>query len=409
MLDQPGAATPAACGRVQAPAGDPAALPAVAIFVDRYPRLSETFVRNEVRELARVGHRVCIEAGRPGDFPAPELPCSHLTDDLKRTRGGDLIWLVSRHPLRCLRDLGARRRWRAEEATRSLRQLAPCARRVARFRADHVHAHFAAGAALDAQRIATLLGLTHSVTGHGYDVFQSPANLREKLERASFAMTTSEFFVRHMQAIAPAARVELMALGVDAVAFRRSSPLPGGRTIVTVGRLVEKKGLEYLIRAAALLDDVDVRIVGDGGLRAELEQLARDLRVEDRITFLGARRDIRRQLEAGDVFALPCVIARDGDSDSTPVVIKEAIAMELMVVVTDVAGVAEAVKPPWGEVVAPRDSVGLAEALDRLLAHPPERRAELGRQARLWVLENASLKRETAKVSAQITAAVAGR
>ena len=380
--------------------------PAVAVFADAYPRVSETFVRNESIELARIGHPVTIEARKAGDFAAPELPLAVHREDTRARRGRDLVWLAARHPLRCLADLAARGRWRAEEPPRSLRELAPVARRVARFGTEHIHAHFTAGAALDAQRVGALLGLPHSVTGHGYDVFRSPTNLPEKLTRAAFAVTTSEHFRTHLGTVAPGVRVELIALGVDASAFRRARPLPGGRTVVTVGRLVEKKGFEYLLRAIALLDGVRLRIVGDGALRAELEQLAVDLRIEDRVEFLGARRDIREQLERGDVFALPCVIARDGDADSTPVVIKEALAMELMAVVTDAAGVAEAVRAPWGAVVAPRDSVALADAIERMLAQPDERRAELGRQARAWVLENASLERETAKVSGWIAARV---
>ncbi len=377
-------------------------LASVAVFVDSYPRFSETFVRDQSLELARIGHRVRIEAERHGDFADSELPVAWLVDDDRRRRRQDLWWLIGRHPLRCVSDRLARRRWKAEEVPLSLAQLAPAARRVSDFGADHIHSHFCARAALDAQRVASLLGLTHSVTAHGYDVFRSPSNLREKLVRATFALTTSDYFVVHLRQLAPQARIEQIALGVDGAAFRRTRPPPGGRTVVTVGRLVEKKGFEYLIRATALLGDIRVKIVGDGVLRAELEQLVSDLRLEDRVEFLGAGREIRAALEQGDVFALPCVIGRDGDSDSTPVVIKEALAMELPVVATDVAGVAEAVHPPWGSVVAARDAVALADALQAILGQSPTRRAELGRQARIWVLEHASLKRETARVSALI-------
>lgn len=384
------------------PAG---ALPAIAVFVDAYPKLSETFVRNEVRELSRLGHRVCVQAERRGDLAPDGMPVAWLADDKPGRRRRDFVWLMARHPTGCLRDLAARRRWRAEEEPIALRRLAPAARRVVRFRADHIHAHFAAGSALHAQRIARLLGLTHSMATHGYDVFRSPRNLREKLEQATFTVAMCQHFARHLRSIAPRARIEVMSAGVDGNSFRRSKPLPGGRTVIAVGRLVEKKGFEYLIRAAALLEDVEILIVGEGELRSELEELARALRLEDRVRFVGSRQNVAPLLEEADLLAVPCVVARDGDRDSTPVVIKEALAMELPVVAADAGGVAEAVHPPWGLVVPPRDSAALAEAIDSMLALALERRAVLGRQARSWVLEHASLKRESARLSGLIAGA----
>jgi glycosyltransferase involved in cell wall biosynthesis len=334
-----------------------------------------------------------------------ELSAAWLADDTRWRRRKDVAWLVARHPIGCLRDLAARRRWRREEQPASLRLLAPAARRVARFKTDHIHAHFAAGAALHAQRIARLLGVTHSVATHGYDVFRSPRNLREKVEQATFTVAMCQHFALYLRAIAPRARVEVMAAGVDGSTFRRSRPLPGGRIVVAVGRLVEKKGFEYLVRAAALLEDVEVWIVGDGELREELKDLARMLRVDDSVKFVGAKHNVAPLLEEADLLVLPCVVARDGDRDSTPVVIKEALAMELPVVATDAGGVAEAVHPPWGIIVPPRDSVALAEAIERMLGEPVERRAELGRQARGWVLEHASLKHESARLSGLIAEA----
>jgi hypothetical protein len=94
------------------------------------------------------------------------------------------VRLVARHPLRCVRDLAGWLRWRREEFVRPLGRLAPVARRVLDEGDDHVHAHFAAGAALDAMRVSRLTGVPCSVTTHGYDLYLDRRNLREKLERA---------------------------------------------------------------------------------------------------------------------------------------------------------------------------------------------------------------------------------
>ena len=248
------------------------------MLIDQFPVLSETFVANEARALAAAGHAVRIEAGVRGDGP-PQDDCpapSVIAEDKLGAQLGALAWLLARHPLACLSDTLARRRWAAEETPRRLRELALPAKRIRRARSTHMHAHFAAGAALDAMRLSRLLGLPFSVTAHAYDIYAVPRNLREKLEQAAFATSGCEYTVRDLRKIAPGADVHEIVMGVDLDRFTRQGPLPGGRAVVAVGRLVEKKGFATLIEAAALLlggpDSLDVVvIVGDGPERADLE------------------------------------------------------------------------------------------------------------------------------------------
>jgi glycosyltransferase involved in cell wall biosynthesis len=100
------------------------------------------------------------------------------------------------------------------------------------------------------------------------------------------------------------------------------------------------------------------------------------------------------------VFVLAARIAADGDRDSMPVVVKEALAMEVPVVTSDVAGLPEIVAPPWGRLVPPHDPEALADALQSVLAAPPDERAAMGRAGREHVLAHASLQREAAKLAA---------
>ena len=169
----------------------------VAYVVDWFPELSETWVTGELRELRALGHDVRVEFGahaaRPDPSAAAGIEAHCMCDDTLGERVRSLVWLVARHPLRCARDLAARRRWRREEDVRGLRTLAPAVRRVHRSGARHLHAHFAAGAALDALRTGALLGLPYSVMTHGYDLFSEPRNLREKHERAAFALTPCDY------------------------------------------------------------------------------------------------------------------------------------------------------------------------------------------------------------------------
>ncbi|HEY1538735.1 MAG TPA: glycosyltransferase [Solirubrobacteraceae bacterium] len=373
------------------------------LFVlDQWPELSETFVVNELAALRRQGHAVRVQAARVAPHPNPEAPGDVDVVLLGSGRLRDLGWLVATRPRACARDLVSRRRWRHEEWVRPLRALAGAVRRIERDGDEHLHAHFAGGAALDAMRLAALTGRPYSVTAHAYDIFASPRNLREKLERAASVFTGCDYNVVRLRALAPAASVHEVVMGVDASAFSRSDSLPGGRTILAVGRLVEKKGFDVLVDAAALVDDVRVRIVGDGPLHGELA--ARIASADAPVELAGshAPAEVLAAMGEADVLAMPCVVARDGDRDSMPVVVKEAMAMGVLVVASDEVGLPECVLAPWGFLATPGDAAALADALRAALALSPSERRAAGEAARAWVHEHADVDRETAKMAAVI-------
>jgi colanic acid/amylovoran biosynthesis glycosyltransferase len=373
----------------------------LAVFVDVYPELSETFIVNEVRALAAEGVDVTVESAARTERANPEAadgpPVVHWSDEGSRRRNaGGLARLVARHPVRVLRDLAGRSRWRAEEPVRPLRRLAPIALRVGGY-ADHIHAHFAAGAALDAMRVSALTGVPYSVTTHAYDIFLHPRNLDEKLERARFHATVCDYNVAYLRHRVPSAAAKLhkVVMGVDPGQFRRRRPYPGTRSVLAVGRLVEKKGFAYLVEAARELPDVSVRIVGDGPLRTEL---GRDAPANVELVGPLPPHEVRSLLEETDLLALPCVVAADGDRDSMPVVVKEALAMEIPVVGSDEVGLPEMVREEWGRLVPPRDAGALAEAIRELLALPVEERAAMGRRGREFVARNFSARGEALKL-----------
>ncbi|MDQ3677377.1 MAG: glycosyltransferase, partial [Actinomycetota bacterium] len=264
---------------------------------------------------------------------------------------------------------------------------------------EHLHAHFAAGAALDAMRLAALTGLPYTLTAHAFDIFLTPRNLRDKVEAAGAVFTGCEYNVAHLRTLAPASRVHKVIMGVDTEAFRRSKPLPGGRTVLAIGRLVEKKGFHVLVDALADIADVRLRIVGDGPMRGEL--LRRAARSGIDVELLGARTpaQVCSALEDADVLAMPCIVASDGDRDSMPVVVKEAMAMELVVVASEEVGLPECVREPWGHLAAPGDAGALAEALDAALARSDDERRHAGSLAREWVRDHADVDVETARMS----------
>jgi glycosyltransferase involved in cell wall biosynthesis len=180
---------------------------------------------------------------------------------------------------------------------------------------------------------------------------------------------------------------------------------PGGRVVGAVGRLVEKKGFAHLLDAAAALERSDpmdrLVILGAGPLEAELRARADELGLGDRVEWLGARppAEVKRLLERIDLLAMPCVVARDGDRDSSPVVVKEALAMEVPVVVSDGFGMEEVVEERCGRRVPPGDAQALAAAIAELLALAPERRAQMGADGRARVIAGWNLHAETEKLA----------
>jgi glycosyltransferase involved in cell wall biosynthesis len=383
----------------------------IVFVLDQWPELSETFVVNELQALRRLGHDVRVLSARPAPNPNPEAPGDVDVEPIGAgaARGlRDLAWLAAHRPAACAGDLAARRRWRREEWVRPLRVLAGPARRAIERGDEHLHAHFAAGAALDALRLSRLTGLPYSVTAHAYDIFARPRNLREKLRAAALVFSGCDYNVVRLRALVPDADVHEIVMGVDASAFRRRRPLPAGRTVLAVGRLVEKKGFADLVDAAALVADARVLIIGDGPLRADLERRIADTGAP--VELLGGRApaQVLDALQDADVLAMPCIVARDGDRDSMPVVVKEAMATELLVVATDEVGLPECVMAPWGFLAPPGDPEALAGALRAALELTPVERAAAGAAARAWVSEHADVDAETARM-AELISRRAGR
>ena len=372
--------------------------PPIAVLVDTFPAPTETFVAAEAAALSSLGHAVRVEARQRGAAGATGMPAAYAFEDSTAARLAATARLAALVPLGCAADASAQPRWAAEEAVLPLRALAPVAARLRAAGASHLHAHFLTGPSLDAIRLGRLLGLTTSVIGHGYDVFQRPRNLPVKLAAADLVVAPCVYTARHLERLC-GRRVEVVVMGVDGSRFARRSPYPGGRAVVAVGRLVEKKGFAVLLEAAARLSLDSLTIVGDGPLRGALEAQARALGVS--VRFAGARDPggVRAELERADLLVAPCVVAADGDRDAMPVVVKEALAMEVPVVASDEVGLPEVVHDGWGRLVEPGDPAALAAGIDAVLSLPAEARAAMGRAGREHVLAHANVRTEAARLS----------
>lgn len=369
----------------------------VAIVVKGYPRLSETFIAQEILGLERRGLDCLIVSLRhPTDpvthdihraitAPVLYLP-EYLKDDPHRVRRGRAA--AARLPghgsaetlFRCdlARDPSAGRRRRWGQAAVLAAELP-----------EDVHTlyvHYLHTPASVARYAAAMRSLPFAFSAHAKDIWTTPEwELREKIADAAWGTTCTAANARYLNGLANRPdKVALVYHGLDLSPFPGASR-PRGRTgavnILSVCRAVEKKGLDDLLRALARLPpDLHWRFehIGGGGTE-RLTALASRLGIADRVAFLGARGrdDVIAAYQRADIFALASRVARDGDRDGLPNVIMEAMAMARPVVSTTVSAVPEIVTPETGVLVAPRNPPALASAI-AALARDPAMRARLG-------------------------------
>jgi glycosyltransferase involved in cell wall biosynthesis len=198
----------------------------------------------------------------------------------------------------------------------------------------------------------------------------------------------------------PGHDVHVITMGVDAERFRRTRPHPGGRTILAVGRLIEKKGFTHLLAAAAGMELDRLVIIGDGPLRDPLRAQAGELGLDAVVDWRGAQgpEEIRAALEEADVLAVSAVHVPNGDRDVLPLIVGEALAMEVPVVASAIVGLPEVVRPPWGRLVPPGEPAALAAALEEVLALPPAERAAAGRAGREYVMRTRDIDAEAERL-----------
>jgi colanic acid/amylovoran biosynthesis glycosyltransferase len=365
-----------------------------------YPALSETFVTGELRELSRRGEEPRVFAVVRGDADLRGAPPARYVVELRKGEQlAALLGLLARRPLRTARSLLDPSR-RFGGSARDMAALAPLAQALGGVK--HVHAHFAGQPAAIAGRLSELTAVPFSFTAHAHDIFLEWERMAEKLSSARFAVTVCEYNRRYIEDRLPAQRDKLhvVVCGVDLSEFRRSQPYAADGPIVAVGRLVEQKGFDHLIQAAVLAGDAlpEVVIAGEGPERIRLERMIGDLGA--RVRLIGALRhaEVRALYESASIAVLPCVVASDGDRDSMPVALKEAMALELPVVGTDEVGIPELIGPDRGLLVPPGDDRALAQALAELHARPAEERAAMGVAGRAFVAERCNLATETSRL-----------
>jgi glycosyltransferase involved in cell wall biosynthesis len=390
------------------PAGE--AFGAVGIVMKGYPRLSETFIAQEILALQ--------QAGLPLEIWALRRPTDTAVHPLNKAIRADVHYLpeyLYQEPVRVLRGAWAglrqpgfgrlmRQFWRdllrdptpnrgrrLGQAFVMAHELSPAIR--------HLHVHFLHTPASVVRYACLLSGRSFSFSAHAKDIWTTPAwEKREKIADARFGVTCTRTGLDALVKAAAAADRHKLSLVYHGLDLHRFPAAPAARpprdgsdaadpvVILAVGRAVAKKGFGDLLAALARLDrSLHWRFVhiGSGELRAALHRQAEELGLADRITWRGgqAQDAVITAMREADLFVLPCTEGEKGDRDGLPNVLMEAATQALPLLSTRFAGVPEFVSDGReGLLVAPGAPAELADALATLI-RDPALRARLGSAA----------------------------
>ena len=386
----------------------------IVVLLKGYPRLSETFIAQELLGLERAGlDLVLVSLRRPTDTKR------HPVHDEIRAPVLYLPEYLHEEPLRVLRGLvrsfrapgfGAAFRQFLKDLPRDFsrnrfRRFGQAAVLVGEFpeAGGWLHAHFIHTPASVANYASRMLALPWTVSAHAKDIWTSQDwELADKLTTADWAVTCTRSGHAHLQTLAGPNRdrVHLSYHGLDLDRFpplqagcdcvhpasaatggnarplRDGSDPQGPVTIISVGRAVPKKGYDVLLKALARIPaDLHWRFVhaGDGGERAKLRKLADELGIAQKITWLGAvdQKDVLAAYRRSDIFALACRITPDGDRDGLPNVLVEAASQQLACVATDISGIPELFENEENGLLVPSEDVdAFSRALERAIRDP---------------------------------------
>jgi glycosyltransferase involved in cell wall biosynthesis len=410
----------------------PLIAPRIAVVVKGYPRLSETFIAQEILGLERRGLALSIVSLR--------RPTDSAVHALNREIGADVLYLpeyLYQEPGRvrrawqkvrgspgygCARALWLRDLWRDPTPNR-VRRFGQALVLAAEMRPDVglLYVHFLHTPGSVARYASAITGIPFCMSAHAKDIWITPDwEKREKLAECRFVTTCTASGAAHLRELAPGAEILLNHHGLDPSRFpapQRATGPDGGDSARPVGllgvaRLVPKKGVDVLLEALARLPrDLAWRYehIGGGALRRELEARAEALGLGGRVAWLGPRPqdEVLSAYRRAELFVLPSRVAKDGDRDGLPNVLLEAGSQELATVASDVAAVPELIEDGVsGRLVPAGDAVALARAIEALI-RDPALRLRLGRAARASVLERFAMEPGLERLAARLRAEIA--
>lgn len=382
----------------------------VAYMLDGFPIISETFIIQEILELKKRGLNIIIFASEGGgDIPYNSLSHPESKSLVKETCYINPYLIVKekkwlhfliflRHPVRYLKTFYFSY-LEGGETFIAFKSTPLYIREMKSKNVYHIHAHFARKACTFSMLISMITGIPYSFTAHAHDIYASDAmDISNHIRAAKFVITCTTYNKRYLLGKYDNHADGKIYSNYHGVDTNRLKPKretitqrkeDAGISILSIGRLVEKKGFPYLIRALLQLKkscdtSFTVNIIGDGPEKEHLCHMVKEYNLSDNVFLRGSLLfgEIKGFYEEADFFVLPCLIAKNGDRDGIPNVILEAMSAGLPVISTKVSGIPEVITDGVdGFLVSPEDSCALADSIKRL-SQDRELRVAMGNNAR---------------------------
>ncbi len=368
--------------------------PTLAYILKGYPRISETFISNEILLLEKLCFSMrlfpmrrgreafCHESVKQIKARVDYLP-TELLIDLPKLIGPNILCAVKRPKQYRLGLATAVRRYRRTQKQATFKHLFQAGYLTEKFLSRdpsicHLHGHFSHSPTSVTMFSSLLSGLKFSFTAHAKDIYTShPDQLREKLDKAVFVTTCTSHNKQYLEALSQDGSVECIYHGIDLNLFQNDAlniDTKPPYKLLTVARIIKKKGIPTIYHALRRLADNSIdfqhNLIGDGDDREPVLDLIQELGLQNRCFWLGTlpHEEVLNHFVDSDLFILGSEIAADGDRDGIPNVIVESLAMGVPAVATNVSAIPEIlINGETGLTVDQKNSEALADAIHKLL------------------------------------------
>lgn len=368
----------------------------LAYILKGYPRISETFISNEILLLEQLGFSIhlipmrhprenfCHDSVKQIKAPVDYLP-TEILQEFPRLLLPNILQAAKQPEKYREGLLQAAKKFRKSRKMATIKHLLQAGYLTNNILSkhpdiQHLHGHFAHSPTSVTMFSSLLSGLPFSFTAHAKDIYTAkPDHLQEKVAAAKFAVTCTQHNAEYLKQLAKGSDTTIHTIyhGIDTELFNSKganlTPSAPYR-IMTVARMTEKKGLPTIYKALAILKDKGIAfqhtLIGDGDDRQQIVELLSELQLNDCCTLAGTKThdQVLETFKESDLFILGCQIAESGDRDGIPNVIVESLAMGVPALATNVSAIPEILEhEKTGLVVPPLEPETMAENILRFL------------------------------------------
>ena len=374
----------------------------IGIVVPSFHIPSETFVVTEINALVNAGHRVTVLTFENLNY------CVHLNKNVQviviKKSTPSAVSTLLKNPLTALKGGVIASRFKSISVMSLMGYGLNIAEIIRAKKISHIHCHFMHAPLAYSIIASKIAGVSVSSIGHGHDVYVNDDDLKLKLSLCDFSVAVCKDMAVKLSKYS-AGKIQLLHCGIDLSLFNnKPSRLTESVNLIFVGRLIEKKGLQFLLPAIKKISKkhaITLDIVGDGPLLNDLKYFCEQLGITNEVNFLGSKSPQWLAINTSNYSALiaPFCVSKNGDRDTGPVVLKEAMASGIPVLTTELMGAKEIVNDEVGAKCAPSSIAGIEQMLGDFCALTPYQRYEKGLNAKRLATKRFNANSQAKKLS----------